>query len=701
MNWRAIYPLPLYLASSLLSMFPVLRDPRQVLLWRGGAFSDLLISHWPNTAFVRRSLATWGQLPLWNPLILSGAPLAADPLAGLWYLPNWLAVLIPGAPGFHLLIWLHLAWAGIGAWRLARRLGAGHAAAIIAGLVFSTSPKLVGHVGLGHISLVYAVSWTPWVLLAAGRAARAVDAARPSRLAAAALAGALTGLVFLADPRWTPGLLLLGGAYYLWRAGGLSRWRPMAAQLAVGGPVALAVAAALALPLAEFVRLSTRAGLDLAASTASSLPLERLPSLLAPELGVWPEWQLYSGAIALMLACVAIAGKAGGARFWAVSALAALVVALGDGTPLYSVLRTLVPGVSQLRVPPRALLIADFGIAMLAAFGFEIIRSLPPRRLQLTAGAALAVYLIGATASWLGSSHALPQERVIQVVPWVISGVLVGMVGLLIATGLRIRLSPNGLVLLLVTLLTMDTLVVNLTTLKAEPVPVDPVVEWLASRVGPDQRIFSPSYSVRQPAAATRELHTADGVNPLQLASYCSFMDQAAGIQDRGYSVTLPPFPSGSIEQPWGFKPDLERLGWLSVSHIVSAYPVESGRLELLDQIDGKYIYRNPQVRSGAWVARGEIWSPVATMDWTPNSIRLTATGPGTLVLSEVSYPGWIARVDGDAVAIREFAGLFRSVELAEGEHTIEFTFRPATVYAGVALSLLGLLVTASLWVRK
>jgi hypothetical protein len=72
-----------------------------VLLWRltlhptgiafapQAAFSDLLISHLPNAQYVHDSLTQFGQLPLWQTRILSGQPFAADPLAGLWYPPNW------------------------------------------------------------------------------------------------------------------------------------------------------------------------------------------------------------------------------------------------------------------------------------------------------------------------------------------------------------------------------------------------------------------------------------------------------------------------------------------------------------------------------------------------------------------------------------------------------------------------------------
>ena len=153
-----------FLLSGLLWLAPLISDPMGVLFWRGGAYSDLLISHWPNAVFVRQSLVEWGQVPLWNPMILSGAPFAADPLSGLYYPPTWLAFAIAPGAAFNLLVWLHIAWGGLGTWKLSRALGVSSGPAIVAGLPFAGMPKLIGHIGLAHVSLVFAVCWTPWVL---------------------------------------------------------------------------------------------------------------------------------------------------------------------------------------------------------------------------------------------------------------------------------------------------------------------------------------------------------------------------------------------------------------------------------------------------------------------------------------------------------------------------------------------------------
>ncbi|MEE8568123.1 MAG: hypothetical protein V3S81_05895, partial [Anaerolineales bacterium] len=73
----------------------IVPNPDGFPFWRGASYSDLLISHWPNAFYLRQSIFKWGQIPLWNPTTLGGAPFAADPLSGLWYPPNWLTLVIP------------------------------------------------------------------------------------------------------------------------------------------------------------------------------------------------------------------------------------------------------------------------------------------------------------------------------------------------------------------------------------------------------------------------------------------------------------------------------------------------------------------------------------------------------------------------------------------------------------------------------
>jgi hypothetical protein len=81
-----------------------------------------------------------------------------------------------------------------------------------------------------------------------------------------------------------------------------------------------------------------------------------------------------------------------------------------------------------------------------------------------------------------------------------------------------------------------------------------------------------------------------------------------------------------------------------------------------------------------------------------PNRMRLEVEtdAAGILVLSEIDYPGWWATVDGQRVPILRADTVLRAVAVGAGHHRVEMVFRPWTVWAGLALSVLTLVLGAA-----
>jgi hypothetical protein len=652
-------------------------------------------------------------------MILSGAPFAADPLSGLYYPPNWLAFAIAPGFAFNLLAWLHIAWGGLGTWKFSRSLGVSTGPAIVAGLAFTGMPKLIGHIGLGHVSLVFAVCWTPWVLLAFDRAVRNIDV---KRLPSAALAGATLGAVFLIDPRWYLPMLLLSGAYVVWQVAHShkrpkgessgedlssgkaalydapdgdsnsvgSSWGKAASSLVIAGLMSLAIAAILAAPLGEFVSLSTRANLSLGESAEFSLPVSHLLRSLAPEYAGWPEWQIYAGIVVLFLALIALASRVRGPWFWAGIVGFSFILALGNITPLYGLMSTFVPGFSQLRIPPRSLFLSSFALAILAGMGLDqLLKGNTQVRHVRLIGAALAGFTL-TLAVWFW----LQDQVVLLLAAYVVSAALIGLS--VLWTGISVRKRSRVTILGWCLLIALDLSLVNLATLELRPIPD---AENVQAQIEADsQRVFSPSYSLPQHAAASAGLELADGINPLQLASYWEYMSQATGFDQDEYSVTLPPFAEDGPHAEWGFKPDAMLMGNLSISQVVSAYPITDRELQLEKIEEGLYIYNNPQARPRAWVEGGK---PVQVLEYTPNRQVMRASGPGLLVVSEIAYPGWEVEIDGAMGFLEDHEKLLRAVQLTPGEHEVEFTFRSGSLRAGALITLLGLIILASLWIRR
>jgi uncharacterized membrane protein YfhO len=109
-------------------------------------------------------------------------------------------------------------------------------------------------------------------------------------------------------------------------------------------------------------------------------------------------------------------------------------------------------------------------------------------------------------------------------------------------------------------------------------------------------------------------------------------------------------------------------------------------------------VYENAEFGPRAWVARSAGSGQAEVREWSPNRIVVAADGPGQLVLGEVMYGGWVARVDGVLTPIETVDDLFRAVPLTDGPHQIVFEFRPRSVAFGAALTLLGLAALALMW---
>lgn len=90
---------------------------------------------------------------------------------------------------------------------------------------------------------------------------------------------------------------------------------------------------------------------------------------------------------------------------------------------------------------------------------------------------------------------------------------------------------------------------------------------------------------------------------------------------------------------------------------------------------------------------------------YTPNtvSVRTVTDGPMLLFLSDTHYPGWNAYVDDKPVTLYRANYAFRAVVVPKGAHTVDFRYEPVSWKAGVAGSVIGIILCggAILWDKK
>ena len=658
----------------------------------GSPYSDLVISHLPNVIYIRHAISTWHEIPLWSDLILSGYPFAADPLSGLWYLPGWLAIVLPEPFGFNLLIVLHILFGGIGLFLFLRAENLAELPALTGAFIYELMPKIFAHFASGHITLLFAVLWTPWLLWVEKKKTLS------NRKIYSVLTGVILGLIALADVRWIAYAALLWLAYsiYSW----LKNPAPIILLRWIGGVlvqalIALMIAAPLLLPLMEYTQLSTRSMLLPADNLMLSLAPAQLLGLFIPQIWGYSETIVYPGILPFLLifavVCLAEARRKSG--FWIGVILVTILFSLGANLPGANLVARL-PGFSLLRVPTRWLFIACLAFSILAAYGVDALAkdnfyklSRPNPAIFYVGLSAFILFLAGGV---LLVSKSLP-------LPFLWSSIFIPAASILILLRVYAKISTAWwfpLIFALV-LLDMGTISLSQVSFQDPPAVIDtnkPTVDFLSVQPKPF-RIYSPSYSVPQLSGSALNLEMADGIDPLQLTSYVNFMKKASGVPTTGYSVTLPPFSTGNPRSDnQAFLPDASQLGLLNVGYITSEYDLNSPDLYQVARLGQTRIYENSQVKPRAWVQPADL--PVgegilseATPTISANEIHLNAEGPGLLILSEINYPGWTVRVDNVKTPILTASDILRAVSLPDGPHAVTFMFEPLPMYAGIALA--------------
>jgi len=148
--------------------------------------------------------------------------------------------------------------------------------------------------------------------------------------------------------------------------------------------------------------------------------------------------------------------------------------------------------------------------------------------------------------------------------------------------------------------------------------------------------------------------------------------------------------------------------GGRRVRLIPEAHFVESGRAALSEVGNGNY---DPEAVVIIEARAGEPYPAgggggtagvVSSEDPNTLTIDVDADGPTWLLLSDVWYPGWEARVDGVAHPIWHADYLFRAVPVPSGRHVVEFSYRPRSFLLGLILAAAGVmaLAGAGLWSR-
>jgi Bacterial membrane protein YfhO len=472
------------------------------------------------------------------------------------------------------------------------------------------------------------------------------------------------------------------------------------------------------------------------------------------------KWEVYgySGIVAGTLGVVALLRRRRAlAIFLWIVLLAAVILALGPGGYLYTALFRSHLLFDRFRDPARTFVVYGFATALLAGLGTDHLlglfstrlEALRRRRAVILVGIVLALVLVlvGVTLFHYLAARGAPNEARARVeltsvvLPTLFLALLFVLLLLFSRAGARAGSRHAGILgACLVALVLVDLVVLNVPWVLRTINPYDPfgdrrAAEAIAARPGV-YRVETDASTMYQALddGAIYGLEKAAGDDSLVLEDYTRYRDLIAPSVSPGVQIGLFHLP--------GLRSPL--LDAMNDRYFISYDPLDpalaAGKFRLLGRIDGVYIYDNrtvlPRARmsDAAVVADGEAAfrvlartggtgladtavvvggpgtglvpgttitsgeGPVAVTAQAPNSLRIR-TDPscrGLLVVSDVGYQGWEVYVDGKKSQVLQADFLFRGVLLPGGQKTVEFRFRPRSMYYGMVLSLVTLVLMAA-----
>lgn len=544
-----------------------------------------------------------------------------------------------------------------------------------------------------------------------------------------------------------------------WQPARHARWL---AGLALVGGVALLASGVQFFLTAEYISHSDRMASTYEFATNRSFPPASLLGLLVPwcnnmdGLGIlirenlWPvdlgwEFAGYVGILTLVLAALSFNVKRNpplSAARWLL--LGAAILMLGKYTPIYRLLYAGLPGLALFRIPARAILIAIWALSVMSAFGLEWLfqpgaRNWQARRWRAIWASLLAIVLglqvvvfcfVGISKyvpvgrpSFISLPKGLELSDPAIVVP---AALLVTNIVLVVVLG---KLPRKAALVGVSALVAIDLWAAipsfNLDTYVPER---DPCLQSLSKLFGrsADRPFRLDASPVHMPAnlALGARVENINGYWPFALGRFFRFVHRMRGYpcptMDRhqfNESIYDPqePFPlrvmnvryclrrnakSKAIEVIEGPR-CLPRAWLVERFETIADEQAEIDRLRQpeFDPATTVILERNPGM---ALSPAGELIGTCSArkLDGGGLDIATNTNRPALLVISEIFYPGWRARIDGQPVPLIRADDVITALSLPAGGHRITLRYEPLSFKLGCAstgtclLAAVGLLMT-------
>lgn len=678
-----------------------------------------------------------GILPIWDPYTWAGRPFVGEMQTAVFYPLNVLLLLIP----FHqdgiyarfywdIVIMLGHLLGLFFMFALMRELKMSRFTALIASICFSFAG--IGENNLLWADVLHTAIWLPLIALFLFRALRQT---KPRDIALnASLSGLFFGISILAGRLHFVliyGLFIIAAPFFhtaTGRQGEIEtrfpkRWFTAALLIALIIGIGACAGAVQLLPSHEFSGRSIRTLGTIALPTTQKIPYEleygdRLnPSawvgMLFPygfdgKLGSGEVWVLYIGVLPFAFAIIGIwkTWKSPWTRFFTGVVAFCFLYCLTFMSVLHGALYAAVPYLYLEREATRFILLAHFSLIILSAYGLEFFLHnslfapvwIPLRRiLKITLLSFVVLSVLCAVVGPLSADVNLwVQFSILLII--LTSGLLLYLIGKPVSTGSRV---------IIVGLLLFDVNAYNWQPKSKTELAKSSTEDWamlnsckgvaaFLKRQPAPFRVQMMAGSIHPDIGDVFGVPTTTAFAATWLMEFEQFFDHQELLNNRYLLKLSSATEPGPIYQDANWKlyenPKAYPHAWLV--HETLLEPLEAATSAHVKQGDIDFhrvaLVSSP-LRERIEPLRADGYEQVNFGEYQPNKMKLSlqTSSSALLVLSEMYYPGWRATVDGKPAAIYKVDGALRGIIVPNGTSTVVMDYKPLTIYAGGAITIL------------
>lgn len=718
-----------------------------------------------------------GQYPQWQPWVFSGMPTAeAFSYLSKLYFPEYIFKLFSFSGAIIQL--LHLVFAGLGCMFLLKQFRCSSVASFMGSVAFMITPYMITMIVYGHGSQLMTAAYIPWAVWLSVRLW-----VSPSLINSGFLALVLGFQLQRAHAQVAYYTWLLIGFYFLIMLIDQMKKEKdskliirklsfilLACLLGIG------IASLIYLPAIEYAPFSVRGGSSTGGSDYnyatgwSFHPVEMLTFLIPSAFGFggqvywgympFTDYPNYMGVIIFSLALIGIVYKKGVVKWYLLSAtLIALLISFGRHfSPIYDLFFNFFPYFNKFRVPHMILILVQFNIAILAAFGLDKIIELKKGSMPKWFYPSIAPFglifliMIFASSSLEGlvkGYFSMPSVRdpsqiqMINALRWDLwlsdawlMLLFMGSFFTLIWAWCNSKIAKNTFTIIIIILAMLDVIIVNQKIIKPDRMSgrgsqliskrfvkeyyrSDDIVNYLSQdkdkfRIYPTGQLFGDS------RFAAFGLESIGGYHPAKLKVYNDFLQNT---QNAGVFPVL-----RMLNAKYLIIPDAQQIGHPKLT-LVKRGSLRLSRGELPTAIYelNDFLPRAWFVNSIEKVNQSDIWQRITDPTFNPKekaytfesadvsiseigtiksieqsihqtTIKTESSEAQFLVLSEIFYPiRWKAFIDNEPIKTFQVNGLIRGVLVPKGSQTIHFIYDKSSFRLGLGISIFSLFLSLGL----